>query len=295
MLKELGFLSNGEVVSKTASDFKGSVVGESQTKTSQILKDAQGKVLIIDEAYVLDDNMYGKQVLDTLVEKVQGGPSDDIAVLLLGYEEQMLAMLRNQNPGLARRFSKDHAFYFDDYSDDELLKIVNLNLKTNDVKSSLEFQMKALDVLRQQRSQANFGNAGAAELLVKGAIQKSAERLGPSFSGTLLLEDIDVADPGTARAEKDADPLQQLDGLYRMERVKAKLESMKKTWAVSKQDGDEEPNLGHFVFTGSPGTGKVGIDLFQVIAVGSGLTYFLLTYTQSWTDHRGTNDRTRSL
>lgn len=103
VLKQLGFLSNGAVVSKTASDFVGGVVGASQRKTSQILESARGKVLIIDEAYLLDDNLYGKQVLDTSVEKVQGGPSDDIAVLLLGYEEQMVQMIRRQNPGLARR------------------------------------------------------------------------------------------------------------------------------------------------------------------------------------------------
>jgi adenylate kinase family enzyme len=93
ILKHLGFFSNGAVVSKTASDFVGAVVGESQQNTSQIVEYAKGKVLIINEAYVLDDNLYGKQVLDTLAEKVQGGPSDDIVVLLLGYEEQMLQMI----------------------------------------------------------------------------------------------------------------------------------------------------------------------------------------------------------
>eukprot|EP00569_Conticribra_weissflogii_P010038 CAMPEP_0171369846 /NCGR_PEP_ID=MMETSP0879-20121228/7625_1 /TAXON_ID=67004 /ORGANISM="Thalassiosira weissflogii, Strain CCMP1336" /LENGTH=90 /DNA_ID=CAMNT_0011878217 /DNA_START=157 /DNA_END=425 /DNA_ORIENTATION=+ len=87
---------------------------QSQTKTVQILEGASGKVLLIDEAYALDDSLYGKQVLDTLVEKVQGSPSDDIAVVLIGYEEPMSKMLREQNPGLARRFPKEHAFYFDD-------------------------------------------------------------------------------------------------------------------------------------------------------------------------------------
>jgi Cdc6-like AAA superfamily ATPase len=252
LLKELGFLSIGDVVSKTASDFVGSVVGESQTRTSQILESSRGKVLIIDEAYALDDSLYGKQVLDTLVEKVQGGPSEDITVLLLGYEEQMVAMIRHQNPGLARRFPKDHAFYFDDYNDNELLEIINSNLKTSDVKASLEFCEKALDVLHTQKCQANFGNAGAAELIVKGAILKATARLGLSFD-VIVLEDIDIDDPGTARADKDADPLAQLDGLYRMEKVKDQLEKMQKTWSVSKEDGDEEPKLGHFVFTGSPG------------------------------------------
>jgi ATPase family associated with various cellular activities (AAA)/AAA lid domain len=252
LLRELGFLSSGDVVSKTASDFVGNVVGESQTKTNQILESARGKVLIVDEAYALDDSLYGKQVLDTIVEKVHGNPNEDIAVLLLGYEEQMLAMLRNQNPGLTRRFPKEHAFYFDDYNDNELLEIMKGNLKANQVKASLEFCEKALAVLRKQRAQSNFGNAGAAELIVKGALLRAADRLSTSCDA-MTLEDVDIDDPGTVRSEKDSDPLSLLDGLYRMSKVKDKLEQMQKAWAVSKRDGDEEPNLGHFVFTGSPG------------------------------------------
>lgn len=77
-LKHLNLLSNGEVVLKVASDFIGNVVGESQTKTNTIIKSAQGKVLVIDEAYALHDAAggYGKQVLDTLVEKIQGNPGN---------------------------------------------------------------------------------------------------------------------------------------------------------------------------------------------------------------------------
>ena len=46
----------------SSSDFVGAVVGESQKKTNAMLEKARGKVLVIDEAYNLDDNMYGKQV-----------------------------------------------------------------------------------------------------------------------------------------------------------------------------------------------------------------------------------------
>ena len=37
---------------KTASDFKGSVVGETEQLTKAIIEMAQGKVLVIDEAYI---------------------------------------------------------------------------------------------------------------------------------------------------------------------------------------------------------------------------------------------------
>jgi hypothetical protein len=59
---QLNFLSIGDVVISTASDFVGSVVGESQKKTNAMLEKARGKVLVIDEAYNLDDSLYGKQV-----------------------------------------------------------------------------------------------------------------------------------------------------------------------------------------------------------------------------------------
>ena len=53
---------------------------------------------MIDEAYNLNDSLYGKQVLDTIVENVMGQPGEDIAVLMLGYEKEMRDMLRVQNP-----------------------------------------------------------------------------------------------------------------------------------------------------------------------------------------------------
>ena len=62
LLKHLNFLTNGEMLYVTASELIGSVVGESQQKAKLILEKAKGKILVIDEAYVLDDGLYGKQV-----------------------------------------------------------------------------------------------------------------------------------------------------------------------------------------------------------------------------------------
>ena len=250
-MKELGFLSNGDVISKTASDFLGSHVGESQNKTSHILESAAGKVLIIDEAYVLDDDNYGKQVLDTLVEKIQGTPSDDMAVLLLGYEGPMLRMINCQNPGLLRRFPEKQAFFFDDYNDEELLAILSLYLKKQEVQAKIEFKEKALDMFRLQKNQKHFGNAGAVEMLVRGATMKAAMRT-PETKNLVLL-DSDIEGPGENRAEKQVDPLSRLDELYRMSEVKAQLTKMSRSWAVAKREGGDAPKLGHFVFRGSPG------------------------------------------
>ncbi|OLQ07138.1 Protein CfxQ [Symbiodinium microadriaticum] len=256
LLKNLGFLNSGDVVFKTAGDLGGSVVGEAQQKVLGVLQSAAGKVLVIDEAYNLNDGLYGKQVLDVLVEKIQGGDNDDIAVLLLGYEDQMLSMLREQNPGLARRFPPEQAFYFEDYTDQELMDILRNHCRSEGVKPSLDFQEKAkrkLDMLR--RSESHFGNAGAVMNLVKAAMLKASSR--GQGEGPLCLEasDIDIG----PEAENQKDPFAPLEKLYRMEGIRQKLQQLSNAFSVASEEGDEAPELGHFVFTGAPGTGKTTV------------------------------------
>jgi hypothetical protein len=269
------------------------VVGESQQKTSQIIESAKGKVLVIDEAYVLDDNLYGKQVLDTLVAKVQGGPSDDIAVLLVGYEESMLQMIRKQNPGLARRLSKENAFYFDDYNENELLEILNLNLKMNEMDADIKYRQKALDVLQGKKAQANFGNAGSVELIIKGSILKTEQRNAKNTYHSMKLLASDIPDPGTERKTKSTDPSSLLDGLYRMEKIKQQLDKMRKTWTISKADGDKIPKVGHFVFTGSPGKRvkfELNSYLTRIQSRSNPFPLSVLIFTRHWEDNSSSSN-----
>ncbi len=86
LLAEMGFMSNGEVVMVDASKLTGAFVGSTATKTNDLLDAVQGKVLVIDEAYVLADSQYGREALDVLVERVQGG-AEDFAVILCGRQK----------------------------------------------------------------------------------------------------------------------------------------------------------------------------------------------------------------
>jgi hypothetical protein len=100
----------------------------SLSQVNKKLDEARGKVLVIDEAYVLGDSSskhtFGSDVLNTLVERVQGTPGEDFAVIMCGYEDNMKEMFRTGNPGLARRWRLGDAFRFDDYNDDELVAIM---------------------------------------------------------------------------------------------------------------------------------------------------------------------------
>lgn len=259
LLKHLNFLSNGDVVVKTASDFVGSVVGESQSKTNAIIESARGKVLVIDEAYNLDDNMYGKQVLDVFVEKIQGTPSDDIAVLLLGYEEPMLRMIRNANRGLARRFPRDQAFVFEDYTERELMLIFDKACEKQNVKtSSYEVVEKALQILQKQKQLPNFGNAGAVNTLIQRAIARASAHQETIGDIILCPEDLDV---GTTPHDqnKNTDPFAPLSALYRVDNIRQALVELRNAVKVAQEEGSPIPEIGHFVFAGSPGTGKTTV------------------------------------
>ncbi|KAG6366527.1 hypothetical protein INS49_000704 [Diaporthe citri] len=93
ILTELGLLSNGEVIVKSFHDFIGMWRGHSENLTKEILDSAQGKVLIIDEAYGLGrpnrHNNFSRAVIDTMVSEVQATSTEDRAVLLLGYKDEM--------------------------------------------------------------------------------------------------------------------------------------------------------------------------------------------------------------
>jgi hypothetical protein len=92
------------VMIRNPSDFVGTVLGESEEKTKGILNNAVGKVLVIDEAYMLygggggdsknQSNQYKTSVIDTIVAEVQNVPGEDRCVLLLGYEKQMDEMFQ---------------------------------------------------------------------------------------------------------------------------------------------------------------------------------------------------------
>ena len=59
ILAALGFLADGSVELKTPSDLTGSAVGETAEKTSAVIENARGKVLVIDEAYALNEHTGG--------------------------------------------------------------------------------------------------------------------------------------------------------------------------------------------------------------------------------------------
>jgi SpoVK/Ycf46/Vps4 family AAA+-type ATPase len=263
LLKELGFLSNGDVVLKTASELTGNVVGAATTLMNNVFDEAAGKVLIIDEAYNLASSSYGKQALDTLVERVQPGSGEDIAVLLLGYTNEMTAMLRDCNPGLSRRFPLDDAFIFEDYADEELKSILLSMASMRGLKvSESDAEQSVKRVLARERMKKNFGNAGAVLTLLDKAIKRLSERRSRAITEKKPLPKEDVLEAEDLFVEEEAgSALKALSNLINADSIRKRVQELEQSFKGRKERGFSDPAdlLTNWTFVGPPGTGKTTV------------------------------------
>ncbi|KAJ6619752.1 P-loop containing nucleoside triphosphate hydrolase protein [Mycena sp. CBHHK59/15] len=276
ILAELSLISNGEVVVKNPADFIGSVLGASESNTKAILANTLGKVLVIDEAlqqaYMLygggtgsQNDPYKTAVIDTIVAEIQSVPGEDRCVLMLGYEEQMVEMFQKVNPGLSRRFSIEHAFRFEDFTDPELLEILNLKLKTQNLKATDEAKSVAIDVLGRARIRPNFGNAGEVENMLgraKSHHQRRQNLLPPEKrTFDIVFEPADF-DPEFDRNSHSSTNLVALfEDVVGCEDIITKLGEYQAIAGTAKTRGLDVRELipTNWVFKGPPGTGKTTV------------------------------------
>ena len=246
---------------KNPSDFVGNVLGASEKTTKGILSATVGKVLVIDEAYGLHSSsngasadIYKTAVIDTLVAEVQSVPGDDRCVLLLGCQDEMETMLRNANPGLARRFPISEAFHFNDFTDEELEQVVKLKLKQGAYEASANAMRYIMESLRRARNQLHFGNAGEVDILLDRAKlhhQRRCKRDELAHDNVLEAEDFDVTfgQHSNSIVELFQDSFEQDGFVARLEQIRGVVVSLRA------RDLDPRSRVPYnFVFCGPPGT-----------------------------------------
>ncbi|KAL3607379.1 hypothetical protein FPOAC2_02363 [Fusarium poae] len=264
ILKDLGLLSNGELVVKNPADFVGAHIGSSEALTKGILASTQGKVLVIDEAYGLFSgsadgssmNQFKTAVIDTIVGEVQSVPGEDRCVLLLGYKDKMEDMFQNVNPGLARRFPIASAFVFEDFDEAALAKILDMKLGKAGFKATERGKSVALEVLRRARNRPNFGNAGEIDILLGRAQAHHQQRVSSGLvkrHGTLEAIDFDQE---FDRAEKGTDVEKLFAGDIGREHLVSTLQGYQNRVRQAKELEVEPEIPFNFLFRGPPGTGK---------------------------------------
>ena len=162
LLHEAGALSKGHVVVANRSTFIGTLWGDEERSVNQIIEIAQGGVLMIDEAYLLNsknDHDPGKLVVQLLMEVLADEKQRDIAVVLCGYKEPMTRLL-DTNPGLHSRFP--NRFEFNDFTVDELVEISLRRIdeyKYHFTRQALQKYRNVLTEAYRVRDPQSWGNA----------------------------------------------------------------------------------------------------------------------------------------
>ena len=188
--KQLGVVSNGQFVEVDRSGLVEGYVGQTATKTSEVIDSAMGGILFIDEAYTLTNNKekgdYGQEAVDTLLKRMEDD-RDKFVVIVAGYTDPMNEFVES-NPGLKSRFSK--FVEFPDYSGDELMAIFMEMLKPMkfnlDDSAMAEVQRKLHGMAELQED--NFANGREVRNFLDRCIERQANRLAKNPA--LKVEDL---------------------------------------------------------------------------------------------------------
>ena len=213
----LGILSKGHLVEVDRSGLVAGYVGQTALKTQEVVAQALGGVLFIDEAYTLSpenaDKDFGQEAIDTILKAMEDH-RDDFVVIAAGYATLMPRFI-DSNPGLKSRFNK--YLYFADYNGEQLYEIFQGRVKRNDYRldgKAAEAVREHLQELYEDRD-GNFGNARDVRNLFEKIVANQADRVAgleaPSDEDivTITLEDLrglmdlPLEQPAQARQEEE--------------------------------------------------------------------------------------------
>jgi len=272
VFKTLGIVPRGQLVEADRAKLVAGYSGQTAIKTNQLVDQAIGGVLFIDEAYTLksnDSDSFGAEAIDTLLKRLEDDRGKFICIVA-GYTDQMHDFI-DTNPGLKSRFTQ--TIHFDDYNPDELTQIF-LNLAAGkkftvdeNTKSAVHRQFEQLYLRRDK----NFGNAREARRIFNEAIERQSQRLvtemnKPGFREEdmyrLTTADLPMAQNTTARPLDEV--LNELDEFVGMRTVKNSIRRLAVQSMFMKQRaamgaGNVQQMAMNFILMGNPGTGKTSI------------------------------------
>jgi len=195
--RTLGVVDKGQLVEADRSDLVAGYMGETAAKTKAVFDSASGGVLLIDEAYALNqgtEDSFGREAVNTLVKLIEDR-RDEVVVVVAGYPEEMDSFL-DANPGLRSRFPR--TIHFPDYTTDELADIFDSLCEDSSYKLTVEARARVRSILDAEPRTKGFGNGRMARNLFEAALERQAGRIvaltDPTEDDLCQLTDADIAD-----------------------------------------------------------------------------------------------------
>ncbi len=196
--RTLGVVEKGQLVETDRSGLVAGYIGQTAIKVKEVFTSALGGVLLIDEAHALargQDRDFGHEAIDMIV-KLMEDHRDDVVLIVAGYPDEMATFL-DANPGLRSRFPK--TIFFDDYSNEELLRIFDGMAAKSHYKPTEEARARVVEYVGARPRDRGFGNARLVRNLFEAAVSAQASRvveLGDVSDEVLVtLESADIPAP----------------------------------------------------------------------------------------------------
>lgn len=187
MLYHLKYVKQNKLIEVSSKDLVAEYVGQTAPKTMAVIEKAMGGVLFIDEAYSLasghgQGNSYNEEAIATLIQAMENY-RDEFVVIFAGYTKEMQDFL-NSNSGIVSRIG--YTLEFDDYTEDELIKIFEQMVKTSGFTVEKEALNKARKIIREYKNSENFGNARFIRNLYEKTVIKHASNTDGKKSKKIL-------------------------------------------------------------------------------------------------------------
>jgi len=214
LYKALGLLPKGHFVEVGRSNLTGMYYGETEEKTREVLEEALGGVLFIDEAYELapgdeshgDWKDPGRRIIGILVQFMEDH-RHELAVIVAGYPDDMDRFIES-NPGLKSRFTA--RVHFEVFSPDELVEIFMSLAEAAPITVSEEVAGAVKEQFETDPEEAKKGNARLVRNLFDTMLQNMAKRV--TEHGTkdpdqeMFDEGFTVSDIPKVKLEENNDP-----------------------------------------------------------------------------------------
>lgn len=175
----IGVVEKGHLVEVDRSGLVSGYIGQTAMKVQDVVEEALGGILFVDEAYTLTSskgqNDFGQEAVDTLLKAMEDH-RDDLIVIVAGYTDLMQEFL-DSNPGLRSRFNK--YIIFEDYTAEEQFEIFCFMCKGMDYVLSKEAAKEAERFFkeRNENKPETYANARDVRNYLEKAISNQATRI----------------------------------------------------------------------------------------------------------------------
>lgn len=262
MLFDLGIIKENKLIEVERKDLVANYIGQTATKTNEVIERAMGGVLFIDEAYTLTvkgmSNDYGIEAIATLIKAMEDY-KDNFVVIFAGYKNEMKTFI-DSNPGIASRIG--YKFDFPDYNAEELMEIYYMKLRKMGFETSKDIDVKLKSVCTYFSKKKDFGNGRFIDKLIQETLIKHSLNESDNIKLITINEVPEIKDLNNEiELEENTESL--LENIIGMNDLKEKIKEFEQYVCFIKEAEKKNiilPNQNmHMIFTGNPGTGKTTI------------------------------------